>query len=238
MADQLSFGLFGIRSEASERVAARLGVALGSLGRQKTTRRIPKYLMPDFQVIRETVAEEEARFVRTMKERMVAIDPEAEGFQPHAKDAAKRKALVTAFKTDSFLAFLSEELVKDVAELLRIQVSPAQIGERGAFLLRTFPAAMAFHRNMYVDAVNGNDFELTKHRNSIWDYRLCFCASPFADVGGLPLLVVTGDGKIRKAAKEAGHADCTITLDEYEALLAGDGVAERADRIRQLAGKT
>ena len=93
--------------------------------------------------------------------------------------------------------------------------------------------AMHFLRDLLADALTSNiDFSKNRNRNSAWDLKIAFHAAAGAAVQGVPVLLVSNDPRLRRAAGSAGLPHRVVSLEEYRHLLRQDGVADRVRLLR------
>lgn len=81
--------------------------------------------------------------------------------------------------------------------------------------------------------------------NGVFDVHVCGATSGTAELRGVPVVLVTGDGDILEAAGATGYRAEVLTVSEYEALLDGDRdalvawssgvIARKEQRRRRLA---
>jgi len=161
------------------------------------------------------------------------LDPEATGWQPFPSNPELRNGLVEALRRETFLRHLAEHRVRATATHLRRSVNPEDLTILTDAVLKYFPTAMVFYRNLVIGIVqSGVDYRRSpKHMNSWWDLHLCFLVSRGARIDRVPTILVTNEQKIRTAAVESGHADFLMSLPEYELLLKSDGVGALAGKL-------
>jgi hypothetical protein len=181
---------------------------------------VPDHVQPLFAHLRSHVSEQESEFADDMWEIVRDLDPTATGWQPFSGDPAFRRALVESLRRDHFLRHLAEHRVRATAMRLGLTLDDDALSTRVDYVLKYFPAAMVFFRNLVVSMVQSAvDYRLSKHMNSWWDLQLCFLVSPGAKIDGIPTILVTNEQKIHTAASDSGHGAYALSLPAYEAVL-------------------
>jgi hypothetical protein len=181
---------------------------------------VPEHVQPLFAYLRSHVAEQESEFADDMWAIVRDLDPTATGWQPFSGDPALRRALVQSLRRDQFLRHLAEHRVAATAMRLGRTIDQDSLSTRVDYVLKYFPTAMVFFRNLVIGIVQSAvDYRLSKHMNSWWDPQLCFLVSPGASVDRIPTILVTNEQKIHTSAAESGHGAYALTLPEYQAAL-------------------
>ena len=177
----------------------------------------------ELAAVADRVRVEEVRFGRALADLRTSV----------ATDAAH--GVREALDSPDGLELIAKTRVRTLAAELGLKVSDEHVEWATGQVLTTFPIPVHFLRGLLIDLlacdpIPGEDW----NRNSVWDLKIGFHASPGAAVGGVPILLVTEDGRLRRAARDAGQPSRVAGLAEYNALL--DDRPAFADRVAALRG--
>jgi len=108
------------------------------------------------------------------------------------------------------------------------------------------PSRMHFLQDLVEDVLNAKDmnFDKPRNRNSTWDLKLAFHASVGARLAGVPVLLVSADGRIHRAAsrRRLPHRSRGWRIVPHSSLTQDRGTrpapAEASTRHRQWAVAT
>ncbi len=141
--------------------------------------------------------------------------------------------VLEALRSQDGLQVVARTRVLTLAAQLELNVDERLVASASDRVLASFPIAIHFLRDLLVDLLAANNLPGEDwNRNSVWDVKIAFHASPGAAVAGVPILLVTNDRRFRRAADAAGHAARVVSLSEYTALL--DDPTALAERIAGL----
>jgi hypothetical protein len=132
------------------------------------------------------------------------------------------------------LRLVARTKVKTLAAGLSISLDESALEAATARLVEAFPIPFHFLRDLLSDLLHSQmDLDASRNRNSAWDLKLAFHACPEASVGGVPVLLVSNDPRIRRAAASAGTPYRVATREEYEHLLRD--ITEMSRRLELLS---
>lgn len=97
-----------------------------------------------------------------------------------------------------------------------IAVTPAVVET----VLLGFPVSVEFFVGLLRSAGESDiNWAKTRNRNSMWDWLLSFHAAPHVEVNGRPVLLISSDSRLRKAASDAKRDSWVVSVQEYEELV-------------------
>jgi hypothetical protein len=176
----------------------------------------------DFQEIADRVEAAEQAFVDDVRRHVVeAVNPAATDWNPLKSNPDLRRAALGFLRSpEAVIGFAKMHVLK--ANLhLGIVDSPAEIEEKAKWVAERFRTpAMIYVEILTRIFSTGFNVSKAKNANSLWDIYIAFSTGAAHAIGGRPVLLVTGDDMVLKAAKAASARDHVLTLDEYRALLA------------------
>jgi hypothetical protein len=212
----LARGLFGLRVDEA---LLQVGI-VGDLVAAAASLTIDEFrrgYSHDADFIAEQVRLEENRFAHT-----VATALERYGKLP----------LNPSPPTSLDLALTAAGLVQALAEQHEVKLEDQDSSLAVRKVVDSYAVALAFMFRLLSDASPRSG--VPGQGNSTWDLKVAFHAGrPL--LSGLPTLLVSDDGRLLRAAREAKHPLRVIRVAEYEALLVDPAaVKERADAL--LAG--
>lgn len=177
----------------------------------------------ELAAVAERVREEEVRFGEALAQlRASANSDTAEGLRE-------------ALRSQEGLELVARTRVQTLAMDLGLAVTDSRASWATRQVLTTFPIAVHFLRDVLVDLLACDTTPADDwNRNSVWDLKIAFHASPGASVAGVPVLLVTGDHRLLRAARGAGQPARVATPAEYSAML--DDRRAFADRVAALLG--
>ena len=212
----LALGLFGKQPTESfldhERVADLVGAAV-AMSRDEFL----SLNAPELAAVRAHVDAEETRFAKPFRSITELVN------------ADTRRAFLDALRSSDGLRLTAKTSVTTLASRNAVVIGENELPAAVDRVLTAYPIAMHFLRDLLVDVINSDmNWAKTENRNSRWDLNLAFHPSAGGRVGNVPVLLVSDERRLRRAAKAAGLPHQVARLDEYGALLTGSRVAERA----------
>jgi hypothetical protein len=132
------------------------------------------------------------------------------------------------------LHLIAKLRVQETAVQVGVNLSAKDLEKHTQTVLKAFPTAMYFLRDLISDLLDSQfDMSRSRNRNSTWDLSLAFQASRAASIGGVPVLLVSGDKRIARAAAAASDSEFVRTLADYEKLLESGGLPAYANALRR-----
>lgn len=139
--------------------------------------------------------------------------------RPPAPGAAKEALGAEGYHVPRLI--VAAGLIQALAEKYSVALTDVDAGGAATRVSRAFPVAMQFLCDLIADA--GSSGVTPGGGNSAWDLKLAFHAGSGAAIAGVPVLLVTGDRRLLRAAQRAGHAQRVVRLEQYQALLVDPG---------------
>jgi hypothetical protein len=117
--------------------------------------------------------------------------------------------------------------VRVLAEQHRVDLAPQDFAAATRAVVHHFRIALAFVRGIIADLPGAGT--APGGANSTWDLKMAFHAGRGASVSRIPVLVVSDDRRLRRAAREANELLHLATTSEYQVLLEeAEGIASRS----------
>jgi hypothetical protein len=166
--------------------------------------------------LRERVAKNEAQFSAKLWERVVlTLQPGATSWNQITRSPL-RNALLAAIDRGQAADLVAATIVDRAATRSGLVLSEASRQEAVGRALRAFPTAVQLHVLMIRRLIEkGPDMTRPNQANTIWDYEITFSTGPGATVQGVPLILVTNDPLITRAAEIAGMAQHYWSWQDY-----------------------
>ena len=118
-----------------------------------------------------------------------------------------------------------------LAEQYEVDLNSTNSNRAVNLVLQNFPVALAFVYALIADSSVSTP--VPGGANSAWDLKVAFHASRGASLSGIPVLVVSDDKRLLRAAREAGEPMRVARMNEYQSLLTtAGGIEERAGALR------
>ncbi|MGH7514764.1 MAG: hypothetical protein ACREOQ_17805 [Gemmatimonadales bacterium] len=228
---QLAHSFF--RTDVNERAAEStlMITALQAMTRNDTEA-LPPEMAPLLQHLSDHVRQREARFAGDMLAIVRAIDPTSTDWRVFAKDAVRRGAVLNFMRSQAVLEVLASTRISSIAAQFGASTVPSELRAMTASLIRHFPTPLFFFRNLLVGLIeSGTNFSASKHANSIWDVQLAFGVSPEATVDGKPLVLVTNEKRIHRAATDGGHGMFVMDMQRYRVAVASGSIVQSAAEL-------
>jgi hypothetical protein len=177
-------------------------------------------LSPALAGLRDHIAHVEAEFVAAMRDIVQHLDPRASGWETFRSDPERRRAILARIDAGHGLRYFAEALVRRAAASIGTAIEGADLQHRVEFVMRHFGTPLRFFDAIIRKLVDGGvDMSKPQRANSIWDLQIAFYGVPGWAIDGAPLILVTDEGAIREAARRAGDASATMSLNEFTASL-------------------
>jgi hypothetical protein len=208
------------RSTASQEEADAYGWLLIQVANAKTANELLAHRDALSQV-RKTVSAAETSFVEGMWETIILrLAPNAESWGALIRDAGLRARLRDWFKSSVSLAQAAEALVDISTKRHGLALDPAQRAAVIETALRLFPTPMHVLR-LLVRKIALEAYNLSKpeHSNSLWDLQIAYTTSLHVVVEGAPLWVITNDGLLLQAAREAATTSVFRSVSFFRELV-------------------
>ena len=177
---------------------------------------LPEALSHDLAVVRRFRDDGETRFVTTLAEirRQLGLDHNA----PSDFASSERPTPSDFLRSGIVRSLGAHALTMNCAAELRLRVSTDEIARRAAILEPHIPTALAVFESVIAKVVSAGAAP-HNHSNSYWDFQLALFAAESMRVEGRPVIVVTEDKPVRRAALDTGASDRVLDLNGYREFL-------------------
>jgi hypothetical protein len=130
------------------------------------------------------------------------------------------------------LALIAAGLVQVLAEQNQVDLNRENSRRAVNLVVQNFPVALAFVHALLADASTAGG--APGRGNSAWDLKLAFHAAGGASLSGVPVVLVSDDGRLLRAAREANDPLRVMPISEYRSLLEDpDRVVQRSAALRR-----
>jgi hypothetical protein len=151
-----------------------------------------------------------------------------------ARGTATPAELLRLVRTSSTILVVAEGLIKMLAAKYSVSLVQFDVNGSADRLARHFPVAMHFMRDLLVDSFGTES--APGGPNSTWDLKLAFHAGKGASFDGTPVVLVTDDRRLLRAADSALERRRVMPFAEYRELIQQPQlVAERAAGLSSTA---
>ncbi len=179
-------------------------------------------LSPDLRVVRQFRDEAESRFAGMLTDirRQLGLDEGAvSDFAPSARPTPRE-----FLRSGAIRSIAANALVMNCASELRLSVNESDIARRAAILEPHIPTALTV-LEATVDKVVLGGAAPYNCSNSLWDLHLALFAAESMRVDGHPVVVVTEDKPVLRAAAVTGASSRVLNLNAYCEFLVTRGAA-------------
>lgn len=207
--------LFGVSLESNETKAAGYSTIIGAI----TSSPCPASAL-QFQEgltqLRDQVAQAEQEFADRLWNKVVmTLEPSALSWNDITK-SAKRAGLLAALDAGHGLGLVAGTIVDRAAGKAGLRLTAPERDRAIARAIVLFPTAIHHHDLLIRELVTkGQDMRKPERANSVWDHDLTFSTAPGANVSGIPLVLVTADPLILRAAAAGGMTSRIWALVDY-----------------------
>lgn len=126
------------------------------------------------------------------------------------------------------LAKLARSRAVKVGRYAERELSEDDVTRCAKLIEEHFPTALAYLNEIVkVTLVNGQDLNKRSRANAVWDYELSYCCSLTITTNDLPILLVTNDERIHKAAAAGRATSRLMSLAAYRDALSDFSLADR-----------
>ena len=177
---------------------------------------LPHELSRDLTTIQQFRDDGEARFVGALAEirRQLGLDETIE-----SDFASSERPTPDEFLRSGVVRWLcAYALVMNCASDLRLELSEDELSQRATMLEAHIPTALAVFESAVAKVVSVGASP-NKQSNSYWDFQLALFAAESMRVGGRPVIIVTEDKPVHRAAKATGAGDRVLSLSDYRTFL-------------------
>jgi hypothetical protein len=178
-------------------------------------------VISNIDLISKVVAAKEQDWLKQMGDVLKTCDPNAsKAFFSGTTDQDVLKKVRGFFASESFMNAWALFIVVTHAAKVGYKLSSQDDVNAMVKAVRTiFPVPFHLMTTLLqkIATTQPPNLASTKRKrwNFVWDSMLCFSIGPTHDIGGAPLVLVTGDGEIIDAAKAANCAGSVLLLDDY-----------------------
>lgn len=219
--DQLSMILFD-RTLPDAGNASYYGELIGHIASSPASiESIHSHFGEHLTAVHESVDAEEQRFSGLLWEKVIRrIAPEAVSWFDVTKSNAGRDQLLSDLQKERVRNLAASVIVHRCADRLQLKLSENEIAERAAVVSDEFAMPVTFYLGLVEGILrNGKDMRLRKRANSLWDLQICFATGRSAHFDASPVILVTDDGEILRAAEQSGLSRRVMKRNTYERLL-------------------
>jgi hypothetical protein len=217
--EQLCTMLFGRPVPGREAEIVAAGAFVRRVATSESTAELAA-LLPTLTGLRGHIARVEAEFVDSMSDMVRHLDPAAQGWETFRTDPERRRAILSRIDAGVGLRNVAEALVKTAGRLVGATLEGEAFERRVDFALATFGTPIHFFDAIVRKLVDGGiDMSKPGRANSIWDLQIAFYGLPGSTVDGAPLVLVTDEHAIHRAAAKAGDASSVMYLRDFTASL-------------------
>jgi hypothetical protein len=147
--------------------------------------------------------------------------------------AGHRASFRELLASDDGLRLIARTRVQTLASRLGLQLDASDLERHVDLVVSEFPVAIYFVRDFAVDTLNSQMSVTKGNLNATWDLKIAFHASSGGAVGGVPILLVSDDPRLRRAAVSAAQPHRVATRQEYQRLLEdSEALATRVGLLR------
>jgi hypothetical protein len=228
---QLARGLFGKTVEERWLEYAAIADLVGFIATHDAP--TPATAMKEtLKEIATRVAQREMKFAGDLNS-LIRVIEAAEAEQPQDTRPEVRAGFREFIFSEDGPRLIAKTRVTETARQLGVVSTANELEEYSRRVLRAFPTAIYFLRDLLADLIDsGLNVFLSRNSNSVWDLSLAFHASREASVDGVPVLLVSDDARIERAAAGAAQPEFVRTLLEYEFLLSSGEIDDYAELLR------
>lgn len=139
---------------------------------------------------------------------------------PIVKDPALRQRAGEFYDSGAGVTELAIGRVRMLADKLAIALDDNEVSDRAARVEAFWRTPLEYFNGLVRSIVLEN-FNLAKgsRANAFWDYEIAFSISRHINLCGLPILFVTDDQRLHRAAGVAGDGERVFTLARYQDVL-------------------
>jgi hypothetical protein len=173
---------------------------------------------------------EHASELARIAERVAAEERRIGGFPAASSAISAGSRRAPPGPTPLSLGIIAAGLVQVLAEQYGVELDPVNSQRAVTLLTQNFPVALAFVYHLIADV--SQESGVPGGVNSAWDLKIAFHAARGAAIQGLPVVLVTDDGRLHRAAFETGDELRVVKLSNYRSLISDTAaIAERAEQL-------
>jgi hypothetical protein len=220
---QISRYLFGMVPPSEDDHANAYGRLLGEW---VTTPGRRQDLAPALEEIASRADQARDAYVATLwKSVVLTLAPEATAWFDVKADSQLQRELLKKIDTGVGRQLLARNLAQQAAVLVSRHVPDTDMVRIALHVQEVFGLVIEFrHRIIRHVIAEGPDMSRRSRANGAFDLHVCGVTSGIATLRGAPVILVTDDGDILESAQAIDQRDEIVTLDDYERLLATDGM--------------
>ncbi len=208
--------LFSRRAHWGDELAIQTASLVKRIALQPDDGALEPHLLHDLTVVRRFRDDAESRFATMLAEtrRQLGLDKNVSSdFAPSARPTPR-----DFLQSGMLRSIAAYALVTNCASELGLRPSHSDIAQRASALEPHIPTALAafesaIHRVVAAGAAPENCV------NSLWDFHLALFAAESMRIDGHPVIVVTEDKPVRRAAATTGASSRVLSVDPYRAFL-------------------
>ena len=207
--------LYGQALGLNEQTMRRLmAISLGVKSSKGTD--LPSDIIQSCQELHRQVRSAEDQFVRDMQDMVSLIDPSCVGWRPFAQDRAKRRAALSAIKSEAMIRQFAQCLVLKARALLDRPLNGPDLEGMTDCVRHRASGALELYRLVLVRLVEtGSSLAKSGKANAIWDLNILIGVGQELGGQGAKLRLVSGDRAMVKAANNAGLGRFVSSLEAY-----------------------
>jgi hypothetical protein len=215
---QLCRTLFGKVLPGRDEQAVRYGELLGSVRDARTIDDLVP-LRSTLLDIRTHVLDTERDFAQLVFSHVVqALVPDATSWDALVKERRIGQALASRISEPAAAVAAGSLFAVRAASQLGIVLSAPEIRTYGEMVAEVFGAPVSFYLEVVRRiAIGGNNMNIPRNANSVWDLQFAFSSSPRARMGHMPIWAVSRDDLVLYGASAAGASKWFLHPEAYEA---------------------
>lgn len=166
--------------------------------------------------LRDGIEREEAKFAEKLWKKVVlSLAPDATDWQSVVR-SPMRVPMLAAIDEGRGVELIAATIVDRAADKCGLRLDDADRADAVKNALLRFPTSI-HHHNLLIRTLidRGPDMSRADRANSLWDHEITYSTAPGATVKGLPLVLVTADPLILRAAELASTRNQVWSLNEY-----------------------
>lgn len=207
------------RTAAARGEAHGLGILVGVIANAETPKEWLEY-QQTLDQLADHVDDVEQRFLDDMLNHVShRVAPDAVDWEAAAETTANRGKLADALTTDDGIRSAARIIVRLAAEDVGVVLGEAELNEKADYMANTFATPLRFFNAIAAGVVREGSNISTRRANSVWDFQIAFSTSPQVTMAGAPVWLITDDGGILAAAREAKIEGLVRPLDSYRSVL-------------------
>jgi hypothetical protein len=221
ISDQIGYTVFGVIPSERGNLSQYYASAVAAVTSASDGDAARVAYSTQLDIIRNTLADEEQRFVRNVWENGIrSLLPAAESWDAIMRDRVARNQAQAQLSGEEAELAAAKIIAVQVAAACGVSLTDREL-DRAVLVMRDLvPDAIrllvAVLRRLICDGIR---LDVQRHRNTLWDTHLTCCTTSFSRIDRTPVWLITNDRPILTVAEESGSRDIIMSLQEYEEAL-------------------